>query len=310
MHGAFVMGHEQLICHGNADCWNSSYGERMHQSFFTRLGRQTQRRFSSLAAQVGDRRAEAYTTERAVNDIHKFLMPHNSKDCEDDVDDENTVGLETTNWNYHDNDIPLVNDAVGSGKYNATLLLTQTGEVCASVNWSDNDKQVLKKKLGYEFIYAINAYARSKGWTKSVNISGYTSIRKPDLTQNCEVTYRSNSDFRGREWIDWAFIHFEDSSKGDDEVNIGRLLGFFHFEDRGFPTPRNCEKDFVEDVFDRTMYIVVRCCGKYKNFDEKFVKLQFAFDNFRLYFSNSFTNFSENSTLEKIREITTEDNLE
>ena len=40
-----------------------------------------------------------------------------------------------------------------------------------------------------------------------------------------------------------------------------------------------------------------------KNFDEKFVKLQFAFGDFRLYFSNSFT-------LEKIREITTEDNLE
>ena len=147
MHGAFVMGHEQLIRHGNADCWNSSYGERMHQSFFTRLGRQTQRRFSSLAAQVGDRRAEAYTTERAVNDMHHFLMPHQGDDLEDDVDDESSIGLETTGWNYHDDDIPLVNDAVGSGKYSATLLLNQAGKVYASVKWSDNDKQVLKKKM-------------------------------------------------------------------------------------------------------------------------------------------------------------------
>ena len=204
--------------------------------------------------------------------MHDFLMPQKIKDCEDDVDDESSIGLETIGWNYHDDDIPLVNDAVGSGKYSATLLLNQTGKVNASVKWSDNDKQVLKKKIGFDFIYAIHAYGKSKGWMKpSVHITGYTSIRKPDLTQNCEVTYRSDSDFRGREWIDWAFIHFEDSSKGEDEVNIGRLLGFFHFEDRGFPTPRNLENDFVEDVFDPTMYIVVRCCGEYKNFDRKFV---------------------------------------
>ena len=77
--------------------------------------------------------------------MHHFLMPQECEDLEDDVDGENTVGLENTNWNYHDDDIPLVNDTVGMGKYNATLLLNLDGEVCASVNWSDKDKQVLKK---------------------------------------------------------------------------------------------------------------------------------------------------------------------
>ena len=37
LHGAFKMGTQQMHRHGNADCWNSSHGERMHQFFSQNL---------------------------------------------------------------------------------------------------------------------------------------------------------------------------------------------------------------------------------------------------------------------------------
>ena len=54
-HGAFKMGTTQQIRHGNGQGWDSEHGERMHQWFFTRMGRQTQRRTCNFAILVAQR---------------------------------------------------------------------------------------------------------------------------------------------------------------------------------------------------------------------------------------------------------------
>ena len=53
-HGAFKMGTSQMCQHGNGDGWDSSYGERMHGFFLTKVGHNTQRMFENFASQLAD----------------------------------------------------------------------------------------------------------------------------------------------------------------------------------------------------------------------------------------------------------------
>ena len=71
--------------------------------------------------------------------------------------------------------------------------------------------------------------------------------------------------------MDWAFLHFNDQSKKENEVNIGRILGFFKFENTGFPTPKNLEREDGSSLHDGSTCVVTRCCREYKNFDKEFV---------------------------------------
>ena len=183
LHGAWTMGREQLYRHGNADCWNSSHGEHMHQFFFTKLGRQTQRRFASFANQLGERRTEAFACERAVSEMTDDLMPCGAQPYEDESDydsdtssdDENTI---TVNWNYGDTNIPLGSEVTGRGKYTATSDLEDRNAVSFNVTWKDTDKNLLRCKVNAQMLYAIQSYALSKGWHHPISITGFTTIKK------------------------------------------------------------------------------------------------------------------------------------
>ena len=275
MHGAFTMGREQLYRHGNADCWNSSHGEHMHQHFFTKLGRQTQRRFASFADQLGERRAEAFACERAVSEMGAKLMNYSSESDDDMTDDESCYSSENecskSSWCYSDESIPMSNSVIGRGEYIASSDLTNPNKVSFSIRWKDPDKNLIQRNVNNQMLYAVQSYALSKGWSRQITITGYTTIKKRDVTTGKDVTYRCDSNYRGREWYDWGYIYFEDSSKKDGECNIGLLLGFVRFNDPGFPSPEKESLGLGDSQLDKTVYMICRCAKAYHNFDLKFV---------------------------------------
>ena len=118
------------------------------------------------------------------------------------------------------------------------------------------DNQLIRGSVNEQMLYAIQSHALEHSWHRPISITGFTSILKRDVTTNKDVTYRSDTNFRGREWVDWAFLHFHGSSKKSNEVNIGRIVGFFKFENSGFPTPKRLEEMSGRSKYDGTTYVV------------------------------------------------------
>ena len=86
------MGHSRWDANNFTDTVMRTAGIAVMESicinFFTKLGRQTQRRFASFADQLGERRAEAFACERAVSEMRAKLMTYSGESDDDMTDDE------------------------------------------------------------------------------------------------------------------------------------------------------------------------------------------------------------------------------
>ena len=223
MHGAFKMSVSQICRHGSGDGWDSQYGERMHQHFFTTLGRNTQRRHDQFAPQLADRRFESITIETASNAVSDQLISWGKSDDDDDdeVDNLYEEGFESQRdnvgspaWNYHDANIPLSTTFLGSGRYaaSASAPLNETGDNSDNhirdydVTWKDRNRQALDTKVDRQLLYALSAHAKTYNWLDPFSVIGFTSISKPDVTTGKDITYRSNPNYRGTKWQDWGLF--------------------------------------------------------------------------------------------------------
>ena len=276
MHGAYKMGTIQMCKHGNAEGWDSSYGERMHQHFFTRLGHNTQRRHALFAQQIATRRYEFFTVDTAINHSNYLLMD-NQKDCHaehDDDEDENDHLNQEIQWNYHDDNIPRNDQFTGTGKYEVIKSLDEEDDsIMFDLRWKDRDAHDSKKKISDKILLGTSLYASTNNWDNDFSFTGYTSIKKMDATTNKDVTYRSDINYKGKPWQDWVFFYFNDHRKPADTVSVGLILGFIQFNSPGFPSPNHVTQygsDIPSYAIDKTGYVVARCSNKYQNYDTKF----------------------------------------
>ena len=69
IHGTLKMATSQQLRHGCGQGWNSSHTERMHQHFFTRIGRLTQRCPGSFAKEVATRHHETTALDKCISDF-------------------------------------------------------------------------------------------------------------------------------------------------------------------------------------------------------------------------------------------------
>ena len=273
MHGAFKMGYIQIPKHGNGSCWDSSHGERMHQIFFTRLGYNTQRRFELFATELAERRYEDMTLQTATNHMRDKLMGPGNHDDDDDEKYEEGTSAEGK-WNYHDEKIPRSNSFSGMGEYSIQSNGCENGDLDFCLKWKDRDAHVIRKKVHDQLLFGLNLYAKSQRWSSNFQVTGYTSIKKIDVTTAKDVLYRSDTSFRGTPWHDWGLFYFKDTMKPVNSINMGMILGFVRFDTPGFPTPNNkalYPSGIPESVVDREGYVIARCIPGYVDIDKKFV---------------------------------------
>ena len=266
------MGDTQIPKHGNGAGCDSSHGERMHQTFFTRLGYNTQRRIDSFATQLANRRWEDVALQTATNHLKHRLMDLGKVEEDVSYNEENN---NATGWDYHDEDIPRLGDFTGSGHYVATWHGHRCNELDFEIKWTNTDAQLIGKKLHDQLLYALVLHAKAQKWKQTFKVSGYTSIKKEDVTTTTINLYRSDTDFRGEPWHDWGLFYFKDDrSKPENTVNLGLILGFVRFTTPGFPTPGNLLRypnGIPDTAIDTDAYVVARCCPDYVNIDKRFV---------------------------------------
>ena len=75
-------------------------------------------------------------------------------------------------------------------------------EVNFSIRWNDYHVSKTKKPLHKELLFAVHAYAVGQQCTRSVSVTGYTSIKNCDITMKKDNIYRSDTCFMTKnEWI-------------------------------------------------------------------------------------------------------------
>lgn len=190
-HGALKMGDTQIPKHGNGAGCDSSHGERMHQTFFTRLGYNTQRRIDSFATQLANRRWEDVALQTATNHLKHRLMDLGKVEEDVSYNEENN---NATGWDYHNEDIPRLGDFTGSGHYVATWHGHRCNELDFEIKWTNTDAQLIGKKLHDQLLYALVLHAKAQKWKQTFKVSGYTSIKKEDVTTTTINLYRSDTD--------------------------------------------------------------------------------------------------------------------
>ena len=72
---------------------------------------------------------------------------------------------------------------------------------------------------------------------KKIEVTGWTEIKKSDVTRSRKIVYRAHPDYRGRPLYHWGLFHFEDDAKPPNTTCAGMILGFIRFDTPKFPTP-------------------------------------------------------------------------
>ena len=104
------------------------------------------------------------------------------------------------------------------------------------------------EKVHDQLLFGLDLYANAEGWKSGLSVTGYTSIKKMDVTTSKEVQYRSDTNYRGTPWHDWGLFYFEDSTKPPQTVNMSLILGFVRFNTPGFPTPNYFPTEFQRQL--------------------------------------------------------------
>ena len=158
-------------------------------------------------------------------------------------------------------DDPLSPEAVGG--YTLSMdITTNQRRVAQRVLWHDSNKRVLRRhyQLDKMLTHAIYAEARSKQWTGTLNITGYTELKIPYNENGDCILFRSSPFYRGKVRQDWAVVRF----KRENELCFARIKGFIRYETDTYPKPGQNVEDPQPD---QGLYCVLDCCRTFFDLD-------------------------------------------
>ena len=271
MHGTFKMATSQQLRHGCGQGWDSAHTERMHQHFFTRIGRLTQRRLASFAKQVACRHHENMILDECINDFEHKMIPLGPERYSGAMEDkfmffdkstevrEDMMSTITTvpSLDYHQESLPKVPEWTGSGKYSMSFNVVEFDVNDFWPRWDHHDGNAANKPLHPELLYALLLHAKAKNWSGATEMEGYTSVKKMDPTTQQPCRYRSDALFHGASVKHWALFTFEDRHRRNGTLNAGMIFGFVRFTNR--------------DDASKQLHVVARCTPDYHNFNKKFM---------------------------------------
>lgn len=293
---------DEIVKFGNMSNFSGESGEE-HHKYFTKLpGKNTQRRLSSFTWQVSQRNEEA------------DLIEHVHREYQSDVAPISRSNRPTPSEYYREN----ANNDIGNVTPANVNFLTKKGEFTVIFQdsgyqgtkrttsgkaksvmrnvpyvsyWKDPRKNIQTEMnlfpIHNHFLHAIVAWGIQRGYTGEYSITGFTELRVPGKDGRGSTIYHASPNLQGEEWYDWAYVEFPPYLVDEQVCGycVGRILGFFRWNTKSFPTLLRHHKQLPHNLADTdadpTLYVVLETNDDWLDMEELEMRLVTPFSLFK-----------------------------